>query len=382
MNVLIITDQHVFPKEGKYYAEFSFNNVIDRYVNAFNNVTLFARTGIIENIAKSATEVKGVEIIPAGTNIDLLNGKIKKKLKLLIPKYDLLILRLHSMLAYQAFSIAKKHRIPYLAESMSCAWDGLWNINIIGKILAPYMFFSMKRTVWNAQYAAYVTKSFLQKRYPCRAKSLSASNVFIDSLDEQILKTRLKKIENYNPNYITLMTAGGLNVKFKGQQYVIKSIPLLNRAGIRVKYLLVGSGRKDYLMKQAIRYNVSDQVFVLGSVKHEEVLSMMDEIDLYVQPSLQEGLPRTVIEAMSRACPCIGAKTAGIPELINPECVFKRRSAKAIAKTIISINNKEKMSELARINHNNAINYENTVLERKRKEYYSYVLNEITRSRT
>ena len=56
------------------------------------------------------------------------------------------------------------------------------------------------------------------------------------------------------------------------------------------------------------------------------MFELLDECDIYLQPSLQEGLPRSVIEAMSRGCACIGAATAGIPELLESEYVVKRKS--------------------------------------------------------
>ena len=44
----------------------------------------------------------------------------------------------------------------------------------------------------------------------------------------------------------------------------------------------------------------------MGGVPHNKIFQLLDDIDLYIQPSLQEGLPRSVVEAMSRACPIIG----------------------------------------------------------------------------
>ena len=97
---------------------------------------------------------------------------------------------------------------------------------------------------------------------------------------------------------------------------------------------MVGSGNADYLKNFVQKYGLSDKVVLKGQMSHNEVLSWLDSLDLYVQPSLQEGLPRSVIEAMSRACPVIGSRTAGIPELIADECIFERKNPDSIAAAV------------------------------------------------
>jgi len=52
-------------------------------------------------------------------------------------------------------------------------------------------------------------------------------------------------------------------------------------------------------------------------------MSWLDEIDIYLQPSLAEGLPRSLIEALSRGCPIIASRCGGIPELLDDECLIR-----------------------------------------------------------
>ena len=375
MKVLIITDQHVFYKNNRYYAEYSFNCVLDRYVNAFKDVTLSARLGDLKAISRSATEVKGVNVIPCGNNKDIFVGKTRKLFRRIIPDYDFVILRLDSFAAYEAVPIIRKNDIPYMTECMSCAWDGLWNHSFLGKIIAPIMFTRMRNAVKHANYASYVTTEFLQQRYPCNNKSLAASNVMIDTPSQDVHDKRSLKIDYCNMNEVTLMTAGGVNIRYKGFQYVIQSIPELNKNGLRVKYLIVGNGDNSYLRSVAENCGVIDQVIFTGAVPHDKVLDLMDLSDIYIQPSLQEGLPRTVIEAMSRSCPAIGAKTAGIPELLPKECVFKRKSAEDITRTILKIWDKKKLHALSDIAFEESKKYANDVLNKRRMEYYQGIID-------
>ena len=147
---------------------------------------------------------------------------------------------------------------------------------------------------------------------------------------------RLEKIRNKNNNKILLGTTAGLSTKAKGQQYVIKILKKLSKK-YDIRYQMVGSGDNSYLKSVSIRYGVSDYVDFKGQLTHEEVLSWLDSLDVYIQPSMQEGLPRALIEAMSRACPAVGSTTAGIPEILEPEYVFHRGKTKDLYRIIDKI---------------------------------------------
>ena len=75
---------------------------------------------------------------------------------------------------------------------------------------------------------------------------------------------------------------------------------------------------------------------------HSEVFIELRNIDIYVQPSLQEGLPESVVEAMSLGCPVIGSNVGGIPELINQDMIFKKKNSNQLANIIENIT-KEKL---------------------------------------
>lgn len=378
MNVLIVTDQRFVLKDGKFYTEKVFYNNLKRYKKQFGNISIYAKTG--NAVFKSATEIKELDIYLGGNNLNLYLGKNMRTFKKIIPKFDLIILRVPSVLANQAAKVALKENIPYMTVAVGCAFDALWNHGLIGKLLAPIMFKRMQSVVKNASYASYVTNKFLQKRYPCNIKSVAVSDVTINTSDRSVLQNRLQKIDKMDTSYIKIMTAAALNVRYKGQQYVIKAIPILNRLGINVKYYIAGTGDVKYLRSVAEKYGVSDQVIDLGAVSHDEILRLLDEIDLYIQPSLQEGLPRAVVEALSRGCPCIGTEVGGIPELIPKECIVAQKSPKDIAKKVYSIIDKNKLKELAQENWAKSNLYSNDILSTKRTKYFQYVIDDITYS--
>ena len=381
MKTLLITDARLFAEKNVIYADYPFACILNRYKKYFGEITVFAKAGEWDKKPKSAVKIQGFNIHLCGNNRDFYFGKNKELLKKVIPQYDMLILRVPSVLAYQAARTALAEKIPYLCEVVGCAWDGLWNHSWKGKIIAPFMFIKMKRVVKYANYATYVTSAFLQHRYPTHVRTIAASNVEIVAEDNETLEKRLMSIEQQNLlSEVKLMTAAAVNVLYKGQQYVIRAIPRINKMGIRVKYYVVGTGDNTYLKTVADKLGVADQVIFTGALPHDELLSKMDDIDIYIQPSLQEGLPRSVIEAMSRACPCAGAKTAGIPELLDPEFISRRKSHVDIANIIkkyCTMSNDER-SNVARRNFEEAKKYNSVMLNDRRESYYKFILREIT----
>ena len=169
------------------------------------------------------------------------------------------------------------------------------------------------------------------------------------------------------------MTAAGVNVRAKGHKYVIEAMRKLKDQGIDVTYYLAGEGSADYLKKVAEINGVSDKVIFLGELSKEEVFKYIDNVDIYIQPSLQEGLPRSVIEAMSRGCLCLGSKTAGIPELLDEECLFDRKSSNAIVEKINFLLNQD-LEEYALRNFDTSKKYVESILNERRKKLFDEIL--------
>ena len=100
----------------------------------------------------------------------------------------------------------------------------------------------MKKSIKESKYVYYVTNKFLQKRYPTSGKTVSCSNVVLNYFDEKYLSNRKiinKRIKD-GKEPIVLGTAAAIDVRYKGQQYVIKAISELNKEGYSFVYKLAG----------------------------------------------------------------------------------------------------------------------------------------------
>ena len=116
----------------------------------------------------------------------------------------------------------------------------------------------------------------------------------------------------------------------------------------------------------------------MGIVPHDEVFQVLDRIHVYIQPSLQEGLPRSMVEAMSRGLLCIGAKTAAIPELIQQQYVTRRKSHEDIARLLEGIT-KEELVKQAAINFEEAKKYLDENLNKRRNAFFENIIRDINR---
>lgn len=372
--------------EGNYYTTGSYDeNIWERYLNLSSDLTLISRkekniydTEFASNNFNKLdkNKVKFVEIPDLNASIkNYTSIKLRKEknrvVDTLVEKSDFVIARLPSESGYRAVKKAKSLSKPYIVEVVGCPWDALWNYSLKGKMLAPIAYLKLKKYVKNAAYVIYVTNEFLQKRYPNNFYNIGCSDVRLLEITSKTVESRMKKIENTKiENGIVLGTVAAVDVKYKGQEYVIKAIANLKKRGYKFKYLLAGSGDSTYLKKIAENHDVSDEVVFVGSIPHELIFDYLDNIDLYIQPSKQEGLPRALLEAMSRGCPSLGAKTGGMPELLNDELTFRKGDSGEIERILINIDKDILIKESMR-SFNKAKEYNTQFLDNKRLDFYT-----------
>lgn len=116
---------------------------------------------------------------------------------------------------------------------------------------------------------------------------------------------------------IRLLFVGALLQK-KGVQYLLESLAQL-QTGMDFTLTVIGSGpAKDQLRALAERVGVLRLVHFVGPLEtREEILQAYRSADLFVLPSLAEGVARVLPEAMSQGLPVVSTRVGGIPSLIR-----------------------------------------------------------------
>lgn len=328
MKILFVHDCKMnYTSDGKAQPIELQKRIRDRYIAVFGSIRYLVRKGaeVSENDYCPGFECRYLEDMNSPVNWLKKYRKNTKALTEEIITCNGAVCKLPSINGAMAAKILRKQGKPYIVEVVGCPWDSYWNHSIKGKIVAPVMWFITRQAVKNAPYVLYVTQKFLQKRYPTKGISLSCSDAGLGFISAGERRPKTETV---------LGTVGAVNLKYKGQQYVVKAIARLKKEGYNIKYRLAGGGDDTYLKRLVKKKDVSDCVEFLGALPHSEIFGFMDGIDVYIQPSNADALPRTLLEAMSRGCTVIGSSTGGIPELVPPECVFKRKSVAELTKVL------------------------------------------------
>ncbi len=378
VKLLFVHDIKLRCVEGKMYTAADLtDDVTQRYTKLVNELTIACR--IIE---KQSTDTKltplenpKLRFISIGKKGIRPNKEERNTLEEAIIEADAVIVRLPSFIGPVAIKLVKKHCKPYMVEMVSCPWDALWNHGFCGKILAPYMYGMTKYLVARAPRVAYVTESFLQSRYPTKGKTLACSDVELCCVDLEDLDRRKKQFQK-TKEVITIGTIGAVDVKYKGQKYVIKALAELKKEGKLFRYEMVGGGNNRYLQTLAKKYGVEKQIRFIGSLSHDEVFKWLRQIDLYIQPSKQEGLPRALVEAMSTGAPAIGATTGGIPELLPATNLFAKGNVGALCQCLRKVEHQWLMYQ-SEYSIEKAKGYRKHDLDQKREAFYLDFLKEI-----
>ena len=102
-------------------------------------------------------------------------------------------------------------------------------------------------------------------------------------------------------------------VKKNGVEDIIKAAQ-----DLRFKLLIIGKGeQEEYLKDLTKKLNLEDNVLFLGEVSHKDLPQYLWISDVFVRPSLSEGLGNAFLEAMAAGVPAIGTKVGGIPDFLR-----------------------------------------------------------------
>jgi glycosyltransferase involved in cell wall biosynthesis len=290
-----------------------------------------------------------------------------------VRRADVIVARIPSLVARLSVRWARKLGKPYLIECVACNWDALWHHHWKAKLSAPWYFLMQRSVVRDSPYVIYVTEQFLQRRYPTQGRQVAISDVQLQPVSAAVLEQRMQRIRSRasGSHPLKLVTVADVAVPYKGQGDVIAMLPTLAAGGVSVEYHLIGGGDPSHLRTLAQRHRVEDRVIFHGANRHEGVFQRLDDMDIYVQPSHQEGLPRAVIEAMSRALPVVGARTGGIPELLDPARVFNAGAGKGFIEALKTLIPPMAQEVDARRNFARAMDFREEVLAARRQAFYA-----------
>ncbi|MFA5029352.1 MAG: glycosyltransferase family 4 protein [Patescibacteria group bacterium] len=143
-------------------------------------------------------------------------------------------------------------------------------------------------------------------------------------------------------------------VKKNGLEDLVKAMELVNKDYDKPVVLkIIGDGELKYKLEKAVNYSkIKDKIAFLGKINNEKVYEYLAQADIFVRPSLSEGLGNAFLEAMACGVPVIATPVGGIPDFLKDGetgWFCEVRNPKSIAEKIKYIFDEENKEEVDRV---------------------------------
>ena len=384
MKIIFFHDNVITVREQFLFSSGSLNSkVISRYLELSDKFSLATRKDNSRS-TENLTLVGSLKDLHHFSLPNLASFKLQNLIKCyidlskLINENDFMIIRLPSLIGLLALYVAKKQHKNYLIELVGCPLDSYRLHSFIGKIISIPMYFITRFYVKNAESVLYVTDSFLQNRYPTNtSQQIGCSDVEL-VIDNKVLAKRMEKIDSKSKNdFVKIGMIGFLEAKYKGFKTALKALSLIKNKGNTNYFLeIVGGGNSLYITNLVKELGLDNQVNIIGTLSHPNgIMNWLDSIDIYLQPSSTEGMPRALIEAMSRACACIGSNAGEIPELLEYNHVHKKNDFKKLSQSILELSDASNMKLNSKNKFLKSKKFNKKILDKKRYLFYNESIN-------
>ena len=158
------------------------------------------------------------------------------------------------------------------------------------------------------------------------------------AVDEKLLNYKADKVNNLDSEILHIISVGRCHW-IKGYTFVLDAMSILRKEKVDFNYTIIAGGRdQENILYQIHDLGLNECVsFINDELSHDEVLKKVSECDLFLLPSLEEGISNAVIEAMALGLPVISTDCGGMGEVIrNSENGFlvPVRDSESMAKAI------------------------------------------------
>jgi L-malate glycosyltransferase len=366
-------------------------------LDSFDEVILLARVGERSGHSADGTLVEGPSVsvrgLPdyVGPAQYLLNlRELRSKVRRAVLECDAFILRVPGLIARLAWQEIRRIKKNYAVEVLGDPWDAFSPGTMSGSFRPAYRRIAtrnMKKICGGAAAALYWNRSVLPRRYPPGNESYSTVSpsliVSNGCVSDELVAKRSRRtdelrssIRRADAKTLRIGFVGSFAQLYKGPDTLLRAALLCLQEGLDLKVFFVGEGRYRPTMERlADQLSIGDKVEFLGQLTFgNAIFDFLDSIDLFLMPSRAEGLPRALLEAMARACPCIASNVGGIPELLASEDLVPPNDHKALARKIMEVTaDPERMKAMSARNLARAKQFDPEVLRDVRRAFYDYV---------
>lgn len=256
-------------------------------------------------------------LIAAGIGRAVKNGCIFLKN---IIKYPIFLIRNRPNLIH----IASSSYWNFFENSFYLMWSKMFNVPTIFHFLGDFHLFYQDSNRFMRRFIMTILK-WSNKIFVLSegvkniiAQKISKNKIYVipSSVDTYLFHPNNDEASNYEKK-IRILFLGSVSGIRKGVMTLINVIPKLISENNDLEFILCGSGDVE-LAYNNIKLQVNNnQVKYLKSVTSEELPKLLSKADIYVLPSYSEGLPYSIMEAMSCGLPIISTDVGCIPEIVK-----------------------------------------------------------------
>jgi glycosyltransferase involved in cell wall biosynthesis len=274
----------------------------------------------------------------------------------------------------KSYSLAKKMDRKYNYDLVHC-WFG-WPSGVIGYLLKkPYIVALRGSDVpgYNPRLKTLDKILFrpISRKVWAKAKKVIANS---EGLKKLALKTYRRKIDiiyngidikEFNPKQtknkkLKIISTGRL-IERKGYQFLIPAL-----SGIDCELILIGGGNlKEELQNLAKKHKV--KTTFKGAMDHKDISKELPKADLFVLPSLNEGMSNSILEAMACGLPIITTDVGGAKELVKDNGFVVKKASVSALRNVFSGIDKKKLTKMGKESRKLA---ENMSWQSVAKEYW------------
>lgn len=335
INILFVTASpgHVFG--GGKQAFYNLISRLDRRI--FNPIVATEPIGRYAEMLKAA----GVSLIPLAMK-NRFDLRIPYRLARIVKKHEVTILHSHGggRADFFVYLASKLVDIPVKVTTVANLVEGWFEVN-------PLQLYAYKKIQRKAEkifdhficVSEYLADSLIHQHELKEAKiSVIYNGIDLDYFNVAC-ESPLKRNEFLREEEKILIGAIGRLVAEKGLKYLIECMPEVLKRFARAKLLLVGNGpSRTNLEKRVLSLGLKDNIIFTGF--RSDIREILSCLDILILPSILEGFPMIVLEAMAMAKPIVASDIPGIREqIINGKngILVPVKDSDALAAAIIKI---------------------------------------------
>lgn len=384
MKLLFSCDEYCYCANGKYYLRDFGDILIKRYLNVFERIRVAVRTKYV------SSDKLGIYNIPIDDRIEIyplpffqgprqylsVYVETKKMLRNITDGCEVALMRMPSSIAYAVLHKVKQRKMPYGVEVVANPKEIACNGGLKKTVFWSILHKDLLKACADSDCISYVTAHALQKIYPALKPGHYETYYSSVNLDNDFF---IGHRDGFHDPFTICHVSNRILKKGKGHDVLLEVASNLLKRGYDIRVKIAGEGADvGYFKHMSYSLGISDKVDFVGFLNKNELKSLLLSSDLMLFPTLSEGLPRVIIEAMAAGLPCLSTPVGGISELLHTDCLFAPDDIEGFTLKIDQfINNKTIYVEHSKRNYQKSLEYSSEILMKRRIEMYNILKSKV-----